>query len=58
MLRGGALKPAEKGKWVHVVCALTVPEVEVGDTHKKEPITLQNIPRSRRRLVIIIPPLV
>ncbi|KAL4660012.1 protein Jade-2-like [Arapaima gigas] len=47
--RGGALKPTRSGtKWVHVSCALWIPEVSIGCPEKMEPITKwSHIPASR-----------
>uniref|UniRef100_A0A3Q3GZG1 Jade family PHD finger 2 n=1 Tax=Labrus bergylta TaxID=56723 RepID=A0A3Q3GZG1_9LABR len=47
--RGGALKPTRSGtKWVHVSCALWIPEVSIGCPEKMEPITkVSHIPASR-----------
>ncbi|XP_058671029.1 E3 ubiquitin-protein ligase Jade-2 isoform X2 [Ammospiza nelsoni] len=47
--RGGALKPTRSGtKWVHVSCALWIPEVSIGCPEKMEPITkISHIPASR-----------
>ncbi|KAG8579183.1 hypothetical protein GDO81_010743 [Engystomops pustulosus] len=47
--RGGALKPTRSGtKWVHVSCALWIPEVSIGCPEKMEPITkISLIPPSR-----------
>ncbi|KAM4675577.1 E3 ubiquitin-protein ligase Jade-2 [Discoglossus pictus] len=47
--RGGALKPTRSGtKWVHVSCALWIPEVSIGCPEKMEPITkISHIPPSR-----------
>ncbi|KAJ0061929.1 hypothetical protein NL108_014518 [Boleophthalmus pectinirostris] len=47
--RGGALKPTRSGtKWVHVSCALWIPEVSIGCPEKMEPITkVSHIPSSR-----------
>ena len=50
-LRGGALKPTSTGKWAHVVCAVTVPEVGFGDTSRREPVQSEAITRARKRLV-------
>lgn len=37
---GGALKKTEHGSmWVHVSCALWIPEVGIGNIDKMEPIT-------------------
>ncbi|KAI4894508.1 hypothetical protein NFI96_019964 [Prochilodus magdalenae] len=47
--RGGALKPTRSGtKWIHVSCALWIPEVSIGCPEKMEPITkVSHIPSSR-----------
>ncbi|XP_028839245.1 protein Jade-1 isoform X2 [Denticeps clupeoides] len=47
--RVGALKPTRSGtKWVHVSCALWIPEVSIGCPEKMEPITkVSHIPASR-----------
>ncbi|XP_052444750.1 protein Jade-1-like isoform X2 [Carassius gibelio] len=47
--RGGALKPTRSGtKWVHVSCALWIPEVSIGCPEKMEPIIkVSHIPASR-----------
>ncbi|XP_043916367.1 protein Jade-1 [Protopterus annectens] len=38
--KGGAMKPTRSGtKWVHVSCALWIPEVSIGSPEKMEPIT-------------------
>ncbi|KAK1882768.1 Protein Jade-1, partial [Dissostichus eleginoides] len=46
---GGGLKPTRSGtKWVHVSCALWIPEVSIGCPEKMEPITkVSHIPASR-----------
>uniref|UniRef100_A0A8C4X8Z7 Jade family PHD finger 2 n=1 Tax=Erpetoichthys calabaricus TaxID=27687 RepID=A0A8C4X8Z7_ERPCA len=51
--RGGALKPTRSGtKWIHVSCALWIPEVSIGCPEKMEPITkLSHIPQNRWALV-------
>ncbi|XP_068600119.1 protein Jade-1 [Brachionichthys hirsutus] len=51
--RGGALKPTRSGtKWVHVSCALWIPEVSIGCPEKMEPITkVSHIPASRWALL-------
>lgn len=53
-LRGGALKATETGKWAHLVCGVSVPEVVLGDSRRKEPIILGGIPRARRKLVSVL----
>eukprot|EP00062_Callorhinchus_milii_P012660 gi/632959933/ref/XP_007895904.1/ PREDICTED: protein Jade-1 isoform X2 [Callorhinchus milii] len=51
--KGGAMKPTRSGtKWVHVSCALWIPEVSIGCPEKMEPITkVSHIPTSRWALV-------
>ncbi|XP_068717950.1 PHD finger protein rhinoceros-like [Montipora capricornis] len=50
---GGAMKRTKNCKsWVHVSCALWIPEVGFGNVSKMEPITrIENIPASRWNLV-------
>lgn len=50
---GGAMKTTKSCKsWVHVSCALWIPEVGFGNVSKMEPITrIENIPASRWNLV-------
>ncbi|XP_078371024.1 uncharacterized protein LOC144654687 isoform X2 [Oculina patagonica] len=52
-LSGGAMKRTKNGKgWVHVSCALWIPEVGFGSIPKMEPVTrIENIPASRWNLV-------
>ncbi|XP_077586727.1 protein Jade-1 isoform X1 [Stigmatopora nigra] len=47
--KGGAMKPTRSGtKWVHVSCALWIPEVSIGNPEKMEPITnVSHIPGNR-----------
>ncbi|XP_030642718.1 protein Jade-1 [Chanos chanos] len=51
--KGGAMKPTRSGnKWVHVSCALWIPEVSIGNPEKMEPITnVSHIPSHRWALV-------
>ncbi|OCT99808.1 protein Jade-1-like [Xenopus laevis] len=51
--KGGAMKPTRSGtKWVHVSCALWIPEVSIGSPEKMEPITkVSHIPGSRWALL-------
>lgn len=51
MLRGGALKPTDTARWAHLVCAVSIPEVIIGDPRRKEPVEMEALPRSRRKLV-------
>ncbi|KAL0969513.1 hypothetical protein UPYG_G00228260 [Umbra pygmaea] len=47
--KGGAMKPTRSAtKWVHVSCALWIPEVSIGNPEKMEPITnMSQIPSNR-----------
>ncbi|XP_018559488.1 protein Jade-1 isoform X1 [Lates calcarifer] len=51
--KGGAMKPTRSGtKWVHVSCALWIPEVSIGNPEKMEPITnVSHIPSNRWALI-------
>lgn len=51
LLRGGALKPTDGGRWAHLVCAVTIPDVCLGNVQSKEPVVTENITRARRKLV-------
>ncbi|KAJ8388283.1 hypothetical protein AAFF_G00135440 [Aldrovandia affinis] len=50
---GGAMKPTRSGtKWVHVSCALWIPEVSIGNPEKMEPImNVSHIPSNRWTLL-------
>ncbi|CAI8013784.1 Lysine-specific demethylase 4A [Geodia barretti] len=50
VLRGGALKPTTTGRWAHLVCAVSIPEVFLEDSSRKEPVLASDIPRSRKKL--------
>ncbi|KAM8839787.1 lysine-specific demethylase 4A [Synchiropus picturatus] len=49
-LRGGALQRANSGKWVHVVCAITVKEARFVNISERSPIDISPIPVSRFKL--------
>ncbi|KAL4608226.1 lysine-specific demethylase 4B-like [Arapaima gigas] len=49
-LRGGALKKTTDGRWVHVICAIAVPEVRFIDAIEREPVDVSAIPELRKRL--------
>uniref|UniRef100_A0A3B3SY31 Protein Jade-1 n=1 Tax=Paramormyrops kingsleyae TaxID=1676925 RepID=A0A3B3SY31_9TELE len=51
--KGGAMKPTRSGsKWVHVSCALWIPEVSIGNPEMMEPITnVSHIPSNRWALL-------
>ncbi|KAJ8336219.1 hypothetical protein SKAU_G00395620 [Synaphobranchus kaupii] len=50
---GGAMKPTRSAtKWVHVSCALWIPEVSIGNPEKMEPImNISHIPSNRWALL-------
>ena len=52
LLRGGALKPTDGGRWAHLSCAMAIPEVTFGDEARKQPVMTEGITRARRKLVI------
>ncbi|XP_056623341.1 protein Jade-1 isoform X1 [Triplophysa dalaica] len=54
--KGGAMKPTRSGtKWVHVSCALWIPEVSIGNPEKMEPITnVSHIPGNRWALICCV----
>lgn len=51
LLRGGALKPTNGGRWAHLSCALAIPEVTLGDETTRGPVVTDGITRARRKLV-------
>lgn len=45
---GGAMKPTTCGRWVHVLCAMWIPETCIVDTSRMEPVTnLRAVPKAR-----------
>ena len=51
LLRGGALKPTDGGRWAHLTCAMAIPEVNLGNTQRKQPVMTEGITRATRKLV-------
>uniref|UniRef100_A0A8C9TKQ7 Lysine-specific demethylase 4B n=1 Tax=Scleropages formosus TaxID=113540 RepID=A0A8C9TKQ7_SCLFO len=49
-LRGGALKKTTDARWVHVICAIAVPEVRFVNAIEREPVDVGAIPELRKRL--------
>lgn len=49
-LRGGALKSTSCGRWAHVVCTTSIPEVVFQDPLRREQVVLSGLPRARKRL--------
>ena len=55
MQGGGAFKMTDNHEWVHLFCALWVPECQFGNTDKMEPVTkIGKIPTSRWALSCVI----
>uniref|UniRef100_A0A8C2JXA1 [histone H3]-trimethyl-L-lysine(9) demethylase n=1 Tax=Cyprinus carpio TaxID=7962 RepID=A0A8C2JXA1_CYPCA len=52
-LRGGALKRTSDDRWVHVMCAVGLPEVNFIDVVKRAPIDISAIPVQRYKLKCI-----
>ncbi|XP_073698126.1 lysine-specific demethylase 4C isoform X2 [Garra rufa] len=52
-LRGGALKRTSDDRWVHVMCAVGLPEVKFIDVVKRAPIDISAIPIQRYKLKCI-----
>lgn len=47
----GAFKQTEEGQWVHVVCALWIPECRFANEQLLEPVTdIDQIPKERWKL--------
>ena len=53
LLRGGALKITDGGRWAHLVCALAIPEVTLGDPSTRGPVLTEGLTRARRKLVSV-----
>ena len=51
LLRGGALKPTDGGRWAHLTCAMAIPELTLGDSNKRQPIMTEGLTRASRKLV-------
>jgi len=49
-LGGGALKKSTDNRWVHIGCAVAMPEVFFLDVHLREGIDMGQIPQARRKL--------
>ncbi|XP_059847620.1 lysine-specific demethylase 4B isoform X1 [Hypanus sabinus] len=49
-LRGGALKSTTDKRWVHVICAIAVPEVKFLNVLERNPVDVTGIPEQRRKL--------
>ncbi|XP_035271450.1 lysine-specific demethylase 4B isoform X2 [Anguilla anguilla] len=49
-LRGGALRMTTDGRWVHVICAIAVPEARFINAIEREPVDVSAIPEKRKSL--------
>lgn len=49
-LRGGALKRTPSGRWVHIVCALALPEFSCVDIRQK--CVVINVPMSSQKKLV------
>ncbi|XP_014115734.1 PREDICTED: lysine-specific demethylase 4B [Pseudopodoces humilis] len=49
-LRGGALQVTTDGRWVHVICAIAVPEARFLNVIERHPVDISAIPEQRWKL--------
>ncbi|XP_071969476.1 lysine-specific demethylase 4B-like isoform X3 [Engystomops pustulosus] len=49
-LRGGALKSSTDNRWVHIVCAIAIPEARFRNVIERHPVDISTIPEQRWRL--------
>uniref|UniRef100_A0A8C5KQM4 Lysine-specific demethylase 4B n=1 Tax=Jaculus jaculus TaxID=51337 RepID=A0A8C5KQM4_JACJA len=49
-LRGGALQMTTERRWIHVICAIAVPEVRFLNVTERSPVDISGIPEQRWRL--------
>ncbi|XP_012680815.2 lysine-specific demethylase 4B [Clupea harengus] len=52
-LRGGALKMTTDSRWVHVICAIAVPEARFVNATEREPVDVTAIPDTRKGLICV-----
>ncbi|XP_041913109.1 LOW QUALITY PROTEIN: lysine-specific demethylase 4B-like [Alosa sapidissima] len=52
-LRGGALKMTTDSRWVHVMCAISVPEARFVNATEREPVDVTAIPDTRKSLMCV-----
>ncbi|KAL2090227.1 hypothetical protein ACEWY4_014915 [Coilia grayii] len=52
-LRGGALKMTTDSRWVHVICAIAVPEAHFVNATEREPVDVTAIPDTRKSLMCV-----
>nr|XP_009934471.1 PREDICTED: lysine-specific demethylase 4B [Opisthocomus hoazin] len=49
-LRGGALQMTTDGRWVHIICAIAVPEARFLNVIERHPVDISTIPEQRWKL--------
>ncbi|XP_042525889.1 lysine-specific demethylase 4B isoform X1 [Dipodomys spectabilis] len=49
-LRGGALQTTTEHRWIHVICAIAVPEVRFLNVIERNPVDISGIPEQRWKL--------
>ncbi|MBZ3881605.1 Lysine-specific demethylase 4B [Sciurus carolinensis] len=49
-LRGGALQTTTDSRWIHVICAIAVPEVRFLNVIERHPVDISGIPEQRWKL--------
>ncbi|XP_062965711.1 lysine-specific demethylase 4B isoform X3 [Cynocephalus volans] len=50
-LRGGALQMTTESRWIHVICAIAVPEVRFLNVIERHPVDISAIPEQRWKLL-------
>lgn len=50
-IRGGALQTTTEHRWIHVICAIAVPEVRFLNVIERNPVDVSAIPEQRWKLV-------
>ncbi|OPJ88810.1 hypothetical protein AV530_016334 [Patagioenas fasciata monilis] len=53
-LRGGALQMTTDGRWVHIICAIAVPEARFLNVIERQPVDISAIPEQRWKLVGVL----
>ncbi|KAK9456094.1 PHD-zinc-finger like domain-containing protein [Dipodascopsis uninucleata] len=53
--KSGAFKQTDRGQWAHLLCALWLPEISIGNTIYMEPVEgIEHVPRQRWKLLCYI----
>ncbi|XP_073180771.1 lysine-specific demethylase 4B isoform X2 [Lepidochelys kempii] len=53
-LRGGALQMTTDGRWIHIICAIAVPEARFLNVIERHPVDISAIPEQRWKLEIFL----